>query len=150
MSASRFVLIAVALCVCGQGQESTSAQHKVNPALTAWKTGRNWNGRFWKALEKEEKRGFLLGYAEAAEFMTLLTASNHHEYTAKRNAFWPQSLSFDEVVASLDHLYEDPANASVEIVFALMIVAQRANGVPEEAAQKMMLDLRLEVLKRTN
>ena len=85
------------------------------------------NGRFWDILTSTEKTCFLTGFMEG---ISSGFPSKVDEYAS--------GLSFAETKKALDQFYEDPSNAQVPVMSAMLVVKSKVQGAtPEELARRI-------------
>ncbi len=116
------------------------------PSQDAGRTGKLLNGRVWVALGAGEKTAWIYGFMDAAlewqADMMLIIRQNGKDPFAEENQpkklpfSLPRSLTFGEIVESLDRFYAEPTNRVIPIAFALSWVDLKAKGVPETALKE--------------
>jgi len=135
-------LLCIALAVGAFGQSAASSADRI----ATYKTGGQYNGRFWKSLESNEKIVFVFGYKSAVREATIAFAAGDRDRYNKlvevAKIFWPGGLTGAEISSALDHFYETPENGPIIISDALEVVARRLTGEDEGTLQKLISDLR--------
>jgi len=107
------------------------------------KTDGNRNGRFWRTITVEQKEGYVIGYSEAATLgVSLGTGVNYDLYGRLIKEMLPQGITYGEVIASLDKLFDIPENGSIAISDGIHLAAERAYGKPEAEIQEELLQIR--------
>jgi len=129
------VTLMIALCCWAQTPGGPTQRE-------TWQTGTLMNGRFWKTLDDGEKLAFVVGYANAIDFVSYKATSTFPDYRSFNGKFWPSSLIYGEVKSALDRFYETPENGQIAVAPALQVVAARSTGTDEEAVQKLIVALR--------
>lgn len=85
------------------------------------------NGRFWGALDSTGRLSFLIGFFEGLGAEAFPKVGDYSS-----------GLSYGETVKGIDPFYEDPSNAPVPIVSAMVVVKRKVEGVPpDEVARRI-------------
>jgi len=116
-----------------------------NADITAtWRTGSDWNGRFWKSLASDgEKNAFVMGYTNAVhDTLFGIAASLKADYSPVLKLLIPASLTVAETVTALNRFYDVPENGPIAVAGAMKVIAQRVSGADDATIQKATADLR--------
>jgi hypothetical protein len=105
------------------------------------------NGITWKSWSSPMRLGYVIGYLDGVPngivgFGKLTDNPIDVDPLDKiAGALCPEALTNTEVVKALDRFYQDPLNAQVTIVSAMIIIATQDHGL-DELAQHMLRDAR--------
>jgi len=98
-----------------------------------------FNGRFWKTLNFEEKGVFVFAYSNAVDEVTII-ATKGSPSSKLASLFSPRGLTGREIVGALDKFYDAPENATVAIAAALMSIAERTAQLDKATVEKILED----------
>jgi len=87
------------------------------------------DGRRWRGLRDDIKLAWLVGYAEGIT------------YSSAKNLY-PKTLSYEEVRSALDRFYETPENRPIPVGMALLVIVERASGIPQSQIDDFVSSLR--------
>jgi hypothetical protein len=125
-----------------------SSQVKSDSEIATWKTGGDWNGRFWKFLDHNDKGVFLIGYSSGQDALAIVMGQGDFErYKRASSVYWARTLTPAEISLALDQFYLQPENAPIEIKNAIHCISERAEGADEQVLQKEICDLRSQASK---
>lgn len=104
------------------------------------KTDAMWNGRLWRTLTAPQRESFVLAYGEGS-VLGLMTGTGLDKATYEKlvKEMWPSGMSYEEIVASLDRLFDPPENRGIGISDGIHLVAERAYGKEESKIQEELL-----------
>ena len=94
------------------------------------------NGRAWKTASTDMRLSYMVGMAEA----TVLAKADIFRYFAK-------GLKATEDAMAVDKFYEDPGNLPVPVLFAMQIVAMKANGEAPDSVENFTATLKRMILE---
>jgi hypothetical protein len=93
-------------------------------------TGGLYNGRGWVTANSGEKLYFVMAFGDALIVETKVSGVYFGESTN------------GEIVKGLDQFYEDPANASIPVPFAMKLFARKVSGASAEDLAARTAELR--------
>jgi hypothetical protein len=102
------------------------------------------NGRWWKSASAAEKIGYVLGYDNTVSLLFYTLGVTHLPFEQFKHfqAVYLSKLTMTERATALDRFYETPENGLIEVVLAIGVINERANGTDESKVQKMIEDPR--------
>jgi len=105
------------------------------------------NGRYWQSLSTTSKLDFLVGFGEGYSAAApsgipwdlrqmvgeakVAAATKALEASRSLKWYFPEKLSYGEVVKGVDRFYEDPENIRLPITDALEIFTRKVNGATQ-------------------
>jgi hypothetical protein len=99
------------------------------------------NGRLWKGLNPAAKVSYVLGYREGILRLVIEIPDDAlaHATGERLHGF---NINNGEIMGALDRFYDDPLNARIAIIDAIVIVLNRARGVSSTDIEHQIEQLR--------
>jgi hypothetical protein len=111
------------------------------------RTGTYLNGRFWEALNMDQKRAFVLGLTEGirtgASELNLDQNKSEEEYQKAVHTYvhqyYANEFTYEDHIKELDKVYADTENILIPIPLALQYCALKLGGTRTKAELEICL-----------